>query len=151
MVHLAANDRQKALRAIRVALIFFGIAGGLAAAALIGTAPWVIHILLGRSYGPAVGVMRVASLIIPFVGITNIVGMQWMLPFGMDRVFNRIVVSAGVLNIVTAAILSWRFGPQGTAWAVVISQAFVCACMLTTLLRARHPAPEPAAPAFAAE
>jgi PST family polysaccharide transporter len=77
----------------------------------------------------------VASLIVPFVAVSNILGLQWMLPFGMDRAFNRIVVTAGVLNIVLAVFLSRRFGPNGTAWSVVVSQGFVATSMFVILLR----------------
>jgi PST family polysaccharide transporter len=150
MIHLAANDREKATGAIRKGLIFFGIAGLLIGGALIVAAPLVIRILLGASYRPAVGVLRVASLIVPFVAVSNILGMQWMLPFGMDRAFNRIVVSAGVLNVILAVVLSPRFGPIGTAWSVVAAQGFVAVSMYIALLRSQRPAPAAQTPETAA-
>ena len=67
--------------------------------------------------------------------MSNILGMQWMLPFGMDRAFNRIVVCAGILNVVLAVSLAPHFGPLGTAWSVVTSQAFVAMAMWISLLR----------------
>jgi PST family polysaccharide transporter len=141
MIHLAAHNREKASDAIWKGLIFFGIVGVITCGALIAVAPWVIRIVLGRSYLPAIGIMRVASLIIPFVAVSNILGLQWMLPFGMDRAFNRIVVSAGVLNIFLAVFLSRTFGPIGTASSVVASQAFVSMCMFIALLRSRRDPP----------
>ncbi len=138
MIHLAANNREKASAAIWKGLILFGIVGLVACGALVAAAPWVIRIVLGRSYLPAIGVLRVASLVIPSVAVSNILGLQWMLPFGMDRAFNRIVVCAGVLNVVLAVILSSRFGPVGTAWSVVASQGFVSTSMLVALLSSRR-------------
>jgi PST family polysaccharide transporter len=137
MSHLAANDREKATDAIRIGLVFFGIVGLLTGGILIATAPWVIRILLGPSYKPAVGVMRVASLIVPFVAVSNILGMQWMLPFGMDKAFNRIVVTAGILNVALAFALAPRFGPAGTAWSVVAAQGFVTLAMTVLLFRTK--------------
>jgi PST family polysaccharide transporter len=61
-----------------------------------------------------------------------------MLPFGMDRAFNRIVVSAGLMNVVLAVLLSRSFGPVGTALSVVTSQTFVSTCMFIALLRSRR-------------
>lgn len=141
MIHLAANDREKASDAIRKGLIFFGIVGVLAGGALIVAAPWVIRLFLGASYRPAIGVLRVASLVIPAAAVSNILGLQWMLPFGMDRAFNRIVVSAGILNVVLAVVLSPRFGPMGTAWSVVAAQGFVSTSMYIVLLRSRRETP----------
>lgn len=138
MIHLAANNREKASAAIWKGLILFGIVGLVTCGVLIAAAPWVVRIVLGRSYLPAIGVLRVASLVIPSVAVSNILGMQWMLPFGMDRAFNRIVVCAGVLNVVLAVVLSPRFGPIGTAWSVVASQGFVSTSMFIALLSSRR-------------
>jgi PST family polysaccharide transporter len=136
MTHLAANDQAKATNAIRLGLMIFGAVGLVACIALIVAAPLVIHLLLGKSYLPAVGVLRVASLAIPFVAMSNILGMQWMLPFGMDRAFNRISLGAGVLNLILGVFLAWRFGPLGSAWSVVASQGFVTTSMYILYLRA---------------
>ena len=141
MIHLAANDREKASDAIRKGLVFFGIVGLVTGGALILAAPLVIRLLLGPSYRPAIGVLRVASLVIPAAAVSNILGLQWMLPFGMDRAFNRIVVCAGILNVILAVVLSPRFGPVGTAWSVVAAQAFVSTAMYLTLLRSRRVSP----------
>jgi len=138
MIHLAAHDREKASKAIWKGLILFGLIGVVTSAALIAAAPWVIRLVLGRSYLPAIGVLRVASLIVPLVAVSNILGFQWMLPFGMDRAFNRIVVCAGVLNVVLAVVLSWRFGPVGTAWSAVTCQTVVSTSMFVALLRSRR-------------
>jgi PST family polysaccharide transporter len=138
MVHLAANDREKASEAIWRGLIFFFILGVGVCIVVIVAAPWIVRILLGRDYQPAVGVLRVAALVLPATAVSNILGMQWMLPFGMDRAFNRIVVSAGVLNLVVAVVLSSRFGPVGTAWSIIVSQGFVSTSMFIALLRARR-------------
>jgi polysaccharide transporter, PST family len=141
MIHLAANDREKASDAIRKGLIFFGIVGLAMGGALILAAPLVIRLFLGPSYEPAIGVLRVASLVIPAAAVSNILGLQWMLPFGMDRAFNRIVVCAGILNVILAVVLSPRFGPLGTAWSVVAAQGFVSTVMYLTLLRSRRVSP----------
>jgi PST family polysaccharide transporter len=138
MSHLAVNNREKATDAIQKALIFFGIMGLVAGGALIGFAPWIIRLVLGRAYGPAIPVMRIASIVIPVCAVSNILGIQWMLPFGMDRAFNRIVVTAGLMNVVLAVILSKNFGPVGTALSVVTSQTFVSTCMFIALLRSRR-------------
>lgn len=138
MSHLAMNNREKATDAVQKALIFFGIMGLIAGGALIALAPWIIRLVLGRAYGPAIPVMRIASIIIPVCAISNILGIQWMLPFGMDRAFNRIVVSAGLMNVVLAVFLSRSFGPIGTALSIVVSQTFVSTCMVIALLRSRR-------------
>ena len=139
MSNLAAKDTEKAGNAIRMALLFFGVSGALVGAALIVAAPLVVRILFGPGYQPAIAVMRVASLTIPLVAVSNILGLQWMLPFGMDREFNRISVGAGVLNVCLALFLAPRFGPMGTAWSVVAAQGFVTASQSVLYLRKSSP------------
>lgn len=137
MSHLAASNKGKAEDALRLGLLVFGLLGLVGGAVLIATAPWVIRILLGPSYKPAVGVLRISALIVPLVAVKDILGMQWMLAFGMDRAFNRISLCAGVLNVFLAVFLSQRFGPQGTAWSVVLVQAFVTLSMIVLFARSR--------------
>jgi polysaccharide transporter, PST family len=129
MSHLAHSDRGRATDAVKLSLVAFAVLGLVLGGALIAAAPLVVRYLLGPSYRPAISIMRVASLSIPFAAVSNILGMQWMLPFGMDRAFNRIVVCAGILNVALAVSLAPRFGPIGTAWSVVASQAFVTTAM----------------------
>ena len=128
MSHLAASNRERATSAIRMGFLVFGLSGLVTCGLLIATAPWVIRILLGPSYRPAIGVLRVASLIVPFVAVSNILGMQWMLPFGMDRIYNRIQIGAGILNFALALILAPRFGAIGTAWCAVAALGTVEHC-----------------------
>lgn len=138
MSHLAVRDRGSAAQAARRTLAVF-IVGGLAmAGAVFAAAPLIVRVLFGRSYGPAVPLLRVSTLIVPMVAVSNILGMQWMLPLGMDRMFNRVVVSAGILNVILASALSYRFGPMGTACAVVFSQAFVMTGMWLSLARSKR-------------
>lgn len=138
MSHLAASNRGSAAQVARWSLLFL-VTGGLAMGlAIFAAAPLIVRVLLGRSYYPAIGVLRVSAPILPVVAVTNILGMQWMLPFGLDRMFNRIVVSAGILNVILASILSLRFGPIGTASAVLVSQCFVAVSMCVSLIRSGH-------------
>lgn len=138
MSHLAATNRGRAASAIKYSLVLFGSIGLILGIVLIAAAPLIVRLLLGPSYKPAIGIMRVASISMPFGAISNILGIQWMLPFGMDREFNRIAISAGILNVILAVSLSAWFGAMGTAWAVVVSQAFITTSMGTLLVRSER-------------
>lgn len=107
----------------------FGLIAGLGCALF---APLAIR-LLGRNYGEAVPVFRVLSLVIPLVAVSNVLGTQWMLPFGLDRLFNRIILGAGLLNVTLAVFLAPRYGALGMAWSVAIAEGFVTAAMWIAL------------------
>jgi PST family polysaccharide transporter len=135
MSHMAVRSRDRAAEAARVSLLVFGGFGFLSAAFFALLAPWVIRILLGPRYQPAVAVFRVLTLILPLIALSNVLGTQWMLPFGMDRMFRTIALCAGILNVGLALFLAPRFGPLGMAWAVVAAEAFVTAAMGVVLHR----------------
>lgn len=130
-----ARDRNRARRLARYSLAVMGLSGGLMAAGLIIAAPLVVRVLLGQGYEPAVPVLRLLALLLPIIALSNVLGIQWMLPLGLDRNFNVIIVSAGLLNLVLAVLLAPHFGPMGMAWAVVISEAFVTLAMYAVLSR----------------
>ena len=56
------------------------------------------------------------------------------LPNNRERIVNRIMMVAGVLNTVLALVLCPRFQHIGMAWGVLISEFFVCACMVSAVL-----------------
>ena len=125
MSHLAVRSRDRAAEAARFSLLLFGGFGVCSAAFFALLAPRVIHILLGAKYQPAVAVFRVLTLTLPLISVSNVLATQWMLPFGMDRMFRTIAVCAGILNTALALFLAPRYGPLGMAWTVVTAEAFV--------------------------
>jgi len=84
-------------------------------------------------FDPTVPVLRVLALLLPLIAASNVLGIQWMLPLGLDHVFNRIILAAGVLNLSLAYWLAPRFAEMGMAWAVVIAEAFVTFIMYAYL------------------
>ena len=96
-------------------------------------APFMIHVLMGKEFGPAVDVLRMLALLPPVLSITHALGLQWLLPLGRERTVNRIMMCAGVVNVTLALLLCPRYAHMGMAWAVVISEVFVCCSMIYTV------------------
>jgi len=103
-----------------------GMVGALLVAFL---APWAVPFLLGPGYEDAVPLARTLALLLPLVALSNFMGIQWMLAWGMDRAFNGIIVLGGFGNLLLASVLAHRFGTQGMAWAVVLVEAWVTGAM----------------------
>jgi len=123
--HLAHHARD---RAVTLAKIGFWImsGGGVCLGVLIFvSAPLVLRVALGPGFGPAVPVLRVLALLAPLISLNNVFGIQWMLPLGKDRAFNRIILLAGILNIILASLLAPAFAAMGMAWSVVTAEFFV--------------------------
>lgn len=131
--HMVHHSPERALRLVRIGLVLMVCGGtGLMLAVMAG-APLLISLLMGSQFTEAVPALRTLALFLPFAGVTIALGFQWLLPLGLERHLNRIILSGGVVNVILGSILSSRFGHQGMAWAVVSTEIFVCAASLLTV------------------
>lgn len=125
LVHMVHHARDRAVRLARIGVAVMGLGGLAMGAVVFFFAPLLVRIILGDGFGPAVPVLRILCLLPPLIALSNVFGIQWMLPLGMDRPFNTIILIAGAINIVLAVILAPLFGELGMAWAVVVAETFV--------------------------
>jgi PST family polysaccharide transporter len=132
---LVLTDARRALRLTRISLGVMTLGGALMAIGVATGAPLLIRILLGRGYEQAVPVLRVLALLIPATAASTVLGIQWMLPLGMEGAYNVIVISAGLVNLVLALCWASRWQQVGMAWAVVATEYFVTAAICATLAR----------------
>ena len=123
--HLVGHspDRAKALAGLSILLMAlvglgFGVALGIAA-------PWLIGLMFGPQYGPAVAVMRVMALIVPLIVLNAALVSQWLVPHGLDRPLNVVILSATALNLALALTLAPRFGALGMAWVTVAVEGYI--------------------------
>ncbi|MHB1002043.1 MAG: oligosaccharide flippase family protein [Armatimonadota bacterium] len=132
---LMLKDPMRAKRFARISLILQCAVGFILSSIIIIFAPVIIHILMGPQYMPAVQVVRVLALQLMVTGASRALGIQWLLPLGMDREFTYIFVCAGIFNIVMACILAPLFGAVGMAAAVVLTEASIVVAMLAVLIK----------------
>lgn len=137
MSRLASEDEQKAGKVGRIALVAMGTLGMFLALVVWAGAPVIVRLVFGPAYEPAIPVLRVLAWLVPTIALSNVFGVQWMLPHGMDRSVNIIITLAGVLNVVLALMLASRMGPIGMAIAVLITEMTVTLSMFTVLWRSR--------------
>lgn len=133
--YLAQRSRIEAARIARVGMIVLGLGGAFMGLAVFVLAPQLVRIFLGEGYDPAIPVLRLLALLPPLIALSNVLGIQWMLPLGLDRPFNVIILVAGVLNLCLAVFLAPRFSQLGMALAVVVTETFVTAAMYLVLRR----------------
>jgi polysaccharide transporter, PST family len=133
MSYLLANNSKQAAKLASISMLVMGVGGLVIAGFLALTAPTVVHILLGAKFEPAIPLLRVLVLLIPLLALSNVLGIQWMVPLGLDRAFNTIIMIAGLINLGLALTFTQRFGSMGMAWTVVLSETFVTLGMYAVL------------------
>ena len=119
-------------KAIRLAKTGMGLVVGASLLAVIGAfvlTPYVIPMLFGANFAPSVPLFEVMILALPFIGASQILGIQCLLPLHMDKAFNIIICSAGILNITLGVTSIPVYGAEAMAWSRVVAEAAVSCAM----------------------
>jgi polysaccharide transporter, PST family len=135
---LAASSAKDAAGLARIGAAVMITSGFALGVALYIFAPQLIHLMTGSDFLPAVTVLRILSPLPLLLSVTYSVGLQWLLPFGEDAVVNRIILTAGALNLVLAFLVAPTYQHIGMAVSVLISEIYVCIRMVLAVL-ARSP------------
>jgi polysaccharide transporter, PST family len=135
VVHLIHRLPLEAAHLIKRSFALLGMAGGCITVVTYAVAPWVVGLLFGRSYLPAVPILRILAFLPLLISLSYVFGLLWMVPLGMDRSFNTIILTGGLLNVGLAVLLAPAFLGQGMAWAAVTSELYVVIAMYYWLNR----------------
>lgn len=130
---LITTDPKKAIRLARLSLGFMVLCSLLLCAAVFASAPLLVRIALGHGYEEVVPVLRILCLLLPTIAANTVLGIQWMLPLGMDKLFNSITILGGILNLTIALCCAPRWHHVGMAWSVVVTELVVTISMYASL------------------
>jgi O-antigen/teichoic acid export membrane protein len=99
------------------------------------SAPFIIPLLFGEQYGPAVAVMQILALAVPIRFVQH--GYGAML-FSREHIRKKVLYMgiAAVLSAVWMVLLTPQFGVRGAAGAAVLSELVLL--LLYMLAAARH-------------
>lgn len=129
MSSLLSNAPGEASRLFKRVLWVAGGAGVCGVFLVQFSAPVVVQFLFGAQYQQTISLLRLLVFILPLIAVSHVLGIQWMLPLGLDRSFNRITLSASALNLVLIALLVPRYGALGMASSAVLTEMYVTAGM----------------------
>jgi len=123
--HLVRCDQERAIRLARYGAMILGVEGAALGSITFIFAPLIVRLALGAAFVPAVPVLRILSFLLPLIGLNTALGPQWMLPLGLDRPFNKIIIVAGLINISLASALARPYAGIGMAIAVVSAELYI--------------------------
>lgn len=122
---MAHDDPARALGFNRKLLLGLGSLALVLSLTLSLSSGFVIPLLFGDKFTPAIPVLATLAFTPLFIILSNVLGVQTMIPFGMKDLFSSVMVKAALLNLLVFIPLAWQFGPQGAASANVLVEAFV--------------------------
>ena len=142
--YLQASQQRDRARHLFLVMVAAVASGGLVIAGLLALfAPLGIRIIFGSEFvDESVPILRILVLLIP-MNITAVLAAGWLLSVHMEKLVARVVLMAGILNVVLGSILTPLFGPKGMACSVVVAELAGAAGAAVMLRRARRGAETP--------
>ncbi len=126
---LVVQSKQKALNFTKKILIFIGIISFAISLFILIFARPIINIILGRQFQQSIIVLQILSFLPFIISLSNILGIQIMLTFNFKKAFSRILISAGIINIILALLLTPCYKYIGISISVLVTEIFVTASM----------------------
>jgi PST family polysaccharide transporter len=130
---LIAEGREIALRFIRKTLRLTAFLTLIPSLIMLFFADPLAHLVFGQSAAGSTPIIRWIALLPFLIAITNSLGIQTMLTFGLDRQFSRILIGAGLLNVALAFPLIHLFAARGAAMSVLTVEIAVTIAMVWVL------------------
>ncbi len=134
---LVSTSKELAIRFIRKSLLLIGLPSLLASTVLLICARPITHLAFGHTVMPVIVVIRWISMLPFVIAISNVLGIQTMVTFGMDKQFSRLLLASGMLNLLLAIPLVHAFGAKGASMSLLATEIFVTASMWFVLHRNR--------------
>jgi polysaccharide transporter, PST family len=130
---LATTSRDVALAFVRRSFIWIGTLSFVPSLLLFLLASPVAHLILGSSSGEAIPVFRWMAMLPFVIAVSNVLGIQTMIPFGLERQLSRIYVCSGLGSLVLSTILIRSYGALGAAVSVLTVECVIVVCMWKSL------------------
>ena len=85
----------------------------------------LVNIVLGKDYEPSVLVLRIIAWLPLVIFLSNVLGIQTMLPMNKHKSFAIILFFAAMINLILSFILVPKYYEIGTAISVLATEIFV--------------------------
>ncbi len=132
---LVTHSREAAVAFIRKTLWWFGALTFIPCVLLFVVAHPLVLLAFGRQALAAVPIVRWMCMLPFVIALSNVLGIQTMITFGMEKQFSRILIGAGLINLALAVPLIMLYAAPGAGMAVLIAEVFVTASMWIVLQR----------------
>jgi len=129
------NSKKQALLWARRAFWWMGGFGIILSGLLFFTAEYIVNIFFGPGFEESIRVIKVMSLLPFLINLSNLLGVQLMVPFGYDIEFSRIIIMAAVFNLLIALYFVSHWLAVGMGLAVLVSETIVTLSMFVFLWR----------------
>ncbi len=89
---------------------------------IIAVADKFVPLFFGPGYDKVKVLMSVISPIILFIGMSNVIGRQYLLPTKRQKQYTTSVIIGAVVNLIMNSCLIWKYGALGASIGTVIAE-----------------------------
>jgi PST family polysaccharide transporter len=89
---------------------------------LMVTAPWVIELLFGASFAPAVPMVRIMAPLLVLTALHHFALQQGLLIYHQDKTYLKIIIATGLVALGLNLMLTHHWGATGASWARLLSE-----------------------------
>jgi PST family polysaccharide transporter len=118
--HVAENEKHGDGEGTRIiffrAIAFLGLAVSICLYLL---APFGVALLGGKAFADSAEILRIMAPVPFLVALSNLLGVQTLIPHGLERHFSLVISTAGAIGIVAVALGALIKGLMGAAIAYV--------------------------------
>lgn len=125
----ASNSKNEALKFLRKIVLILGGGNFIGSILIFIFAEWIVDILLGEGYEQSVLLLRILAFLPFIISLSNIFGIQTMLVFGMKKQFNKVLLSAAIVNTVIVLPMIYFYQAIGVSISMTITEIFVTLSM----------------------
>lgn len=122
---LLAESYQKFLSFNRKLLKISVIIGIIISSSLFLFAEPIVKIVLGNEYSPSVIVLRIIAWLPLIIFLSNVFGIQTMLPLNYQKKFSQILFLAALINLMISFSIVPSYFEIGTAVSMLVTEIFV--------------------------
>lgn len=125
----ASNSKNDALNFLRKIVLILGGGNFIGSVLIFIFAEWIVDILLGAGYEQSILLLRILAFLPFIISLSNIFGIQTMLVFGMKKQFNKVLLSAAIVNTVIVLPMIYFYQAIGVSVSMTITEIFVTLSM----------------------
>ncbi|MEM5811088.1 MAG: oligosaccharide flippase family protein, partial [Candidatus Aenigmatarchaeota archaeon] len=130
---IAKESKEMAVMFIKKLAMLVGLLTLVISSTIFVFADSIVKIILGDQYFESIKVLRIFALLPFVIGLSNVFGIQTMLPLNYKNAFSNILISASLINICMALILTPLYKHIGMSISVLFTETFVTLSMFIYL------------------
>lgn len=129
MSYLLTHERKRAEQILRRVFVWQTVMGFAVSLGVWFVSPIVVPLLFGAAYVQALPVLLGLAALPFLIAISNVFGIQIMVPLGHNSAFSAVLIAAGLINVVLVFPLGAWWGAMGAAVSMVVAEILVTGVM----------------------